>query len=151
MIYDSIKNIGRYKGISTHLDKAIAFVEEQDLYALPLGKTEIDGDKVFINVMEAMTQPEQKLHFEVHKRYMDIQIDLEGTEVIAIGLGKQEEIVPYDDAKDIGFYDAEVSSPCIMGPGRFIVCMAEELHKPGMAYGSEACIKKCVIKVAVEE
>ena len=151
MIYDLIKNIEHYKGISMYLDKAIAFVKEQDLYALPLGKIEIDGDRVFINVMEAMTQPEQKLHFEVHKRYMDIQIDLEGTEVIAIGLDNQEEIVPYDDTKDIGFYDAEVSSRCIMGPGRFIICMAEELHKPGMAYCNEACIKKCVIKVAVEE
>ena len=151
MIYDLIQNIEFYKGISSNLDKAIAFIKKNDLQALPLGRTDLDGNKVFINVMEATTQQEEKLHFEVHKKYIDIQIDLEGTEVIAIGLGKRNEYVPYDDKKDIGFYDTEASTQCIMGPGRFIVCMVEELHKPGIAYGNEARIKKCVIKVAVEE
>ena len=52
MIYDEIKNISRYRGISSNLDTAIDFLEKTDLKSLPLGKTEILDDKVFANVME---------------------------------------------------------------------------------------------------
>lgn len=150
MIYDSIKNVGRYEGVSKHLDTAIKFIKENDLNTLPLGKTEIDGEYVFINVMEAVAKPEEEINFEVHKKYMDIQIDLVGTEVIEIALEELTEIIPYDASKDIGFYKADKGARCIMGPGRFIVCMAEEAHKPGIAYESERALKKCVVKVAVE-
>ena len=38
MIYDEIKNIERYRGISKNLDTAIDFLEKTDLNSLPLGK-----------------------------------------------------------------------------------------------------------------
>ena len=41
MIYDELKNIARYKGISLYLDKAIEFLEKTDLASLPIGRTEI--------------------------------------------------------------------------------------------------------------
>ena len=74
MIYDEIKNIGRYRGQSVWLDKAIDFLEKTDLKSLPMGRKEIDGDKVFLNVMEANAKREDELNFEIHKKYMDIQI-----------------------------------------------------------------------------
>ena len=36
-----------------------------------------------------------------------------------------------------------------MGPGRFVVCMAQEPHLPSAAAKRTEKIKKCVIKVAV--
>ncbi|MEF9959991.1 MAG: YhcH/YjgK/YiaL family protein [Niameybacter sp.] len=147
MIYDMISNITMYKGISAYLDKAIQFVEQTDLHTLPLGKTPIDGEHVFINVMKAQTKQEGELDFEIHKKYMDIQIDLRGTEMIQIATECGELVEAYAQAKDIGFFKAEVASSCVMGPGRFVVCMADELHKPGIQVGTSTAIKKCVIKV----
>ena len=151
MIYDLLKNIERYEGISKNLDTAIKFIKEHDLDTLPLGRTDIDDHRVFVNVMEAVAKSEDEIYFEVHKKYMDIQIDLEGIEAIETAVGDLEEITPYDEGKDIGFYRTGTSARCIMGPGRFIVCMAEEEHKPGIACQDERTLKKCVIKVAVEE
>lgn len=151
MIYDLLKNIERYEGISKNLDTAIKFIKKQDLDALPLGRTDIDDHRVFVNVMEAVAKSEDEIYFEVHKKYMDIQIDLEGIEAIETAVGDLEEITPYDEGKDIGFYRTGTSARCIMGSGRFSVCMAEEAHKPGIACQDERVLKKCVIKVAVEE
>ena len=95
MIYDEIKNISRYRGISSNLDTAIDFLEKTDLKSLPLGKTEILDDKVFANVMEVQAKDEEELSFEIHKKYMDIQIDVEGTELILIGLGEFTEKEPF--------------------------------------------------------
>ena len=102
MIYDEIKNVSRYRGISENLDIAIDFMEKTDLKSLPLGRTEICGDRVFANVMEAQARDEEKLNFEIHRKYMDIQIDLEGTEAILVGLGEVQEKEPFSPEKDFG-------------------------------------------------
>ena len=57
MIYDTIENARLYKGMNPHLDRAIEFMLTQDLNALPMGRTEIDGSNVFCNKMEAETMP----------------------------------------------------------------------------------------------
>ena len=85
MIFDQLAHIKAYQGISRNLDTAIAFITSHNLQELPMGRTEINGTQVFLNKMEAETAPETAKQYEVHKKYMDIQIDLIGTEIIEIG------------------------------------------------------------------
>lgn len=150
MIYDMLKNICYYRGISVWLDKAIDFLEQTDLNALPLGRTEIFQDKVFANVMEAEAKNENEVEYEIHKKYMDIQIDLEGTEKILIGGIPTGQIRVFEEEIDFGTVVCERAASLIMGPGRFVVCMGQEPHKPGIVVFEEKKLKKCVIKVAVE-
>lgn len=149
MIYDALENVKRYKGISENLDRAIAFLETVDLKKLPLGRTEISGTQVFANVMEANAIDPENGKFEVHKKYMDIQIDVEGVEVLEIGMDVKGELDAFNPETDFGTVCCEKSAGCILGPGRFVVCMAEEPHKPSLVYGTDRRLKKCVIKVAV--
>ena len=51
MIYDSLENVKRYHGISKWLDAALDFLAHTDLDTLPLGRTEVCGDKVFVNAV----------------------------------------------------------------------------------------------------
>ena len=149
MIYDELKNISKYRGISANLDPAIAFMEESILSELPMGKTVIDGEKVFINVMEADAKEREEIAFEIHKRYMDIQIDIEGTEAIEIGEylpGVKEQ---YDERTDFGTVDCSNAFYCIMGEGRFIICMTDEPHRPGIRAVTDSYLKKCVVKVLI--
>ncbi len=150
MIYDELKNIARYKGISLYLDKAIEFLEKTDLASLPIGKTEIFQEKVFANVMEAQAKEETEVEFEIHKRFMDIQIDIEGTECIQIGLNAKTDSALYNAETDFGTVMCQKSADCIMGAGRFIICMKEEPHKPSIVAKEDRNLKKCVIKVFAE-
>lgn len=43
MLYDTLENLNQYTGLFPNLDKAIDFIEDNDVSALPLGRTEIDG------------------------------------------------------------------------------------------------------------
>ena len=52
---------------------------------LPVRQNGNSGTDCFINVMETVTKEETQADFEVHRKYMDIQIDLEGIEEIQIG------------------------------------------------------------------
>ena len=147
MIFDAIKNIGQYKGISKNLDTAICFIEKTDLETLPLGKTEIDGDNVYVTVMNVETKDASELGFEIHKQYMDIQLDLEGTEKFYIGLGKKEATAPFQEENDFGPCKVEQQVECVMGKGKFIVCMVEEAHLPSAKAGDDCKVKKAVFKV----
>ncbi len=149
MIFDTLDHVERYKGISKWLDIAIEFLMGRDLKQLPLGKTEIFEDKVFANVMDARTVEETETAFEIHKKYMDIQIDIEGTEIVQIGFEEKGEASPYDEASDFGTVICEKNNSCVLGPGKFIICMGREPHKPTLVASDNRKVRKCVIKVAL--
>ncbi len=147
MIFDKISNAGLYKGMHPNLDTAIDFMLTHDLEALPLGKTSIDGDRVFINKMEAVAAPADEKLFEVHHKYMDIQIDVSGRETIQTGDCTVFCCPDFSEEKDVGFGDCPVVASCTLGNGTFTVCMANEPHKPGIAAEENRNLVKCVIKV----
>ena len=57
MICDTLQHLVRYRGLHPNLDTAIDYLLTHDLAALPLGRTEVDGDKVFINLMFCIVVP----------------------------------------------------------------------------------------------
>lgn len=147
MIYDKLTNIKGYAGISPNLDIAIDYISTHDLSSLPLGRTTLAGDQVYINVMEAEASPCEKQRYEFHKNYMDLQIDLCGTEMIRIGNSADMTVTGYDPSCDFGTVSCEDSVSCLMGPGNFILCMTSEPHKPGILATQDPRLKKCVFKI----
>lgn len=151
MIYDLLVNIGNYRGIGRNLDRAIEYLIKTDLDTLPMGRTEIDGDRVFLNMMEAETHELKCDSYEIHRAYMDIQIDLEGCEVIGTALDGVTLVGEYSPDFQRAAAPAGTGCNCVMGPGRFIICMTGEAHAPGGWMGSAEKVKKCVVKVALDE
>ena len=141
MIYDTIENARLYRGMNPHLDRAIDFMLTQDLNALPMGRTEIDGDNVFCNKMEAKTMPADL------RVYMDIQIDLAGSEGVETGEIRGFSCPDFSAEKDVGFGDCKTVASCVLTPGSFTLCLANEPHKPGILVGSDPHLTKCVLKV----
>lgn len=147
MIYDKLENIKHYSGCNPNLDIAIEYIITHDLHKLPLGRTELSGSDVFINVMEAAAAPAKQQNYEIHKNYMDIQIDLSGTEMIQIGDSSDMRVESYNPETDFGVAHCNNLTSCIMGPGNFIICMCSEPHKPGIEVLADTALKKCVFKV----
>lgn len=148
MIYDHLNNIKNYKGMNPNLDTAIDFILKTDLNTLPEGRTEIDGEAVFANVMTAQTHELAEDSYEIHYQYMDIQIDLSGAEVIATGKGEQ---TPLGEQKgDFLAVRSAEGARCRLGDGYFQICMPLEAHGPGgWTEGVPETIRKCVFKVRV--
>lgn len=149
MIYDQLSNIKLYKGLNKNLDKAIDFITSHNITELPLGKTVIDGDKVYINVMETKAEPLEDRKYEVHKNYMDVQIDITGIERIDTGDSTKTTLLDYDEERDVATASAPDLAQCIIGPGNFIICMPNEPHKPNIAVSKEKYLKKAVCKVHI--
>lgn len=149
MIYDKLSNMALYKGMNPNLDTAIDFILSHNLNELPLGKTVVDGENVFVNVMDAKAFPIEERAYEVHKKYMDIQIDLEGVERIDTGDVTTMVMDEFNEEKDVAKATATDLAQCIIGPGNFIICMAGEPHKPNIAVNENTVLKKAVCKVHI--
>lgn len=70
--------------LSENMREAIAFLRDNDLDALPLGRTEIKGDDVFANVMEYETVDADEKDMEAHKLYYDVQFVVRGEETLYV-------------------------------------------------------------------
>lgn len=82
------------------LDVLIDWLEENDSAQLACGSHEILGDKVYANVMEATTRCASEAHYETHRRYHDMQIDLSGREAYRVALGDTVQVEPFNEADD---------------------------------------------------
>ncbi len=117
----------------------------------PLGKTAIDGDAVYANVMEydtSLTEPES---LEAHEKYVDIQAVISGAEVMAwANTDGLKEKSAYDAAKDVRFVYAPKHgvSRLELIPGLFAVFYPEDGHYGKFIPSSGAGkVKKVVVKV----
>lgn len=157
MIYDGLDAIGLYRGLSRGLDVLIDWLGKNDPADLPLGITEIDGKRVYANVMNTSTKHEKDARFETHRKYMDVQIDLEGAECFKTTPGAVVPAGDFDEATDKGYCHAaegndDLLEGCLAG-GRFVVFMIGEPHMPNLVTpGAEpGAIKKICFKVAGDQ
>ena len=149
MICDTLDQLHLYKGFHKNLDTAIAFLAAHPLDTLPLGRTEVDGDEVFINVMDADLKPHTGSHAEYHRLYADLQIDLTGGEGWGYETAPGEEIGSFTG--DIGFRESPDAVRGSLGEGRFVLFFPGELHKPGVARPGCSKVRKAVIKIRMED
>ena len=148
MIVDSFDYIACYKGLHPNLDTAIDWLNSHTLDALENGKTIIDGENVFVNVMDADLRDADGAAFEYHRRYADLQIDITGGEGWGYTNEPGEEVGKY--AVDCGFQDSASVVSGALGEGRFVLFFPTELHKPGLVQDGCANVRKAVVKIKME-
>lgn len=150
MIFDQCAFMHRYAGLGPNFETAVKFLSGRTLDSFAPGKLTIDGAKVYASVRETdlTGRPER---WEAHRRYADIQILLEGSEAILYSPdAPPEPSVPYDEARDVLFYEGIRGVRCPLKPGDFMIFFPGELHAPDRPEGSCRNSKKLVVKVLVE-
>jgi YhcH/YjgK/YiaL family protein len=150
MIYDHLKNIGLYKGLSPALDTALEFIEtvtpDIEVGSHPLAH----GVKAVVSAYE--TSLVNAKGYEAHRKYADIQLALVGTELVRCKpLPQVVETIPYDEAHDAARYADRPGADMVIGEGYFLVVFPDDAHEPGLApAGVPAPVKKVVMKVPME-
>ncbi len=147
MITDKLNNIGIYRGINSNLDLAINYILANDISVFAAGRHTIIEDKLYLNVDEYTTKslPEGKL--EKHNNFIDIQILLQGDELVGYtALDNQDVITEYSADNDVAFYKGDnVLMP--LKKGDFMIFFPNDLHMPGITDNCSCQIKKLVFKV----
>jgi YhcH/YjgK/YiaL family protein len=120
----------------------------------PEGRHELDGDNIFALVSRYETSPRTERKPEAHRKYVDIQFLISGQEVVEwFPLEGQKVSEPYDEDKDVAFYDRPETegSKAVLGDGVFAVFFPQDAHMPQVRLGDSAeDVLKVVVKIKAD-
>ena len=150
MILGTVRYPSRYGGLGVGVRKGLEYLAaHEELDALPLGRREIEGDALFVDVLETSTVPHAAKPFEAHRRYLDIHITLRGEEWY--GYAPVEDlrmIEPYSAERDIALFSGE-GIYFQVPQGQFALFFPEDAHKPCVVFREPGSVKKLILKVKV--
>jgi biofilm protein TabA len=153
MFFGNLQNLDQdRKALAGPLVKGLEYLKNTDLDQLPVGRYEIDGDRIFALVQEYQTSPREKRKAETHRKYIDIQYVQHGMEVVGYSLTDAENIISEDLSaeKDAIFYGSVPGEKdLILSAGRYGIFFPTDIHRPGCNFKEEHPVKKIVLKVAL--
>ena len=152
MILDVLTSAPLYRGLPAGLVAGLDFLQHSDLDSLPLGKTAIDGERLFAIVAEYVPKAAALGKFEAHRRYWDVQYVARGAERMGWStLGRMTVSEPYDPQRDVSFFTGR-GDWLLVPAGTFAIFGPSDVHMPGVAVdesniAGQELVRKIVVKV----
>jgi len=126
------------------------FVTKNNMDLLKNGRHEIDGDKLYVNILEYDTKPEEQCLWEAHRKYYDLHYIISGEEIIKIGRISSSKVESYTEDLDYVALTSDAESIITCHPGDFLFLDCEDAHLTGaMINGKTSHIKKAVFKILI--
>ncbi len=146
MIKDNRRNADRYRGLHPGIDEALRLMAEGTVEGRKPGRHDIRGEELFLLIQEYETRSGGRL--EVHDRYIDVQLMMEGVEDLAhADRAACQADGLFDTASDIGFLHGS-GDRFTLRSGEFAVFFPEDAHAPGIAHGAASGrVRKAVFKI----
>ncbi|QAA34394.1 YhcH/YjgK/YiaL family protein [Clostridium manihotivorum] len=150
MIIDKLDNGYDYYGLEERIRKALDYLKNTDLAELDPGKYQIEDDKIYVMVSEYDTKSAEGALWEAHKKYIDIQYMINGSEKMGYTNVDNINITSqYDEEKDVMFGTADGDFVSVEA-GMFVIFNTQDGHMPSICFEKSEKVKKAVVKVLVE-
>ncbi len=146
MVVDAFENLGSYASLNPLFQEAVDFLTSTDLSTLEVGKIELKGRDLVVNVSQTSPKTKEQAKLETHNEFIDIQIPLSGEEVMGYTAGKEclPADAPYHAEKDITCFEGLAQDYITVKPGMFAIFFPQDGHAPGI---TPTGVKKIVVKV----
>jgi len=154
MFVGNLENLDKLYYLSPKLKEALAYIRDNNLVEAAPGTIELQGRDLFINIEENEMAPKEERKPEAHKKYLDIQLVLEGAESIGVAVTNTDNQIlhEYDEEKDIMFFeDTRKENMVDLFPGDFAILFPEDIHRPRcLVKGSRSGrSKKAIVKMKI--
>ena len=100
MIFGNIENLNEYTYLDENIKKCFEYAKNNDLLSYDKGCHKVDGDNLFVNIVEYETTEKEDRFWEAHRNYLDLHLMLDGCEQINLNFIEnmsQKEFVEKDD------------------------------------------------------
>ena len=133
-------------------DKAFEFLKNSDLTTLAPKRYNIDGDNLYATISEYQSKNETDVKFETHKKYIDIQYVISGTELMSLApmADKKDVTTPYDGNRDIEYMTVSKFSGYPATSANFFLFFPSDIHRPSVKVAESVPVRKVVIKVKID-
>ncbi len=147
MIKDRLKNAKTYYLLSEDIKKGLQWLENNNLETLEAGRYYIDNDRIYVNIDQYETKDDA--NYEAHRKYIDIQYMIKGSEYIGVtDIESCSTCIDYDSDKDIEFFKANNEFQTLK-TGEFLILYPQDAHKPCIKNGDKTFCKKAVVKIKI--
>jgi len=147
MIFSTLSQSDRYTALHPLFPRAFEYIRNTDLLSLAPGRYPIIGDELFAIVehLPGRTRAEAKL--ECHRRYIDIQLVLEGVDEMGWKplADCHNPVSDYSAEQDIRFFHDAPATWIATPPGAFCIFFPEDAHAPLVSSGQ---VRKVIFKIA---
>ncbi|SFG13105.1 YhcH/YjgK/YiaL family protein [Oribacterium sp. WCC10] len=149
MIVDDFSHIRFYEAMLPNLEAGLQAIEEEKAKGeLKEGSYRFEGG--FFKVQKGVTKPFSEGTFEGHKKYIDVQIILDGSEEIAWKeLKELKEVIPYDEEKDMARYEGSFEHQIMINKGMFWAAFPHDGHKAISHSKEQQSFTKIILKLPV--
>ena len=150
MILSTLSQSDRYAALHPLFPRAFEFIRNTDLLALAPGRYPILDKQLFVIVENVAGRVREAAKLECHRRYIDIQLVLEGVDEMgwkALADCTQP-VSDYSAEKDIQFFHDAPASWIATPPGAFCIFFPEDAHAPLVSNGN---IRKAIFKIATAQ
>ena len=133
-----------------YYQRALEYIQQNDLNTLPNGRHTIDGDNLLVNIVDSELRSPSEAKFEAHNQYLDIQIPLTAPESYGVKSRSecQQPIGEFNEADDYILFEDEITTIVTRQPGEMIVFTPDDAHAPLIGEGP---IHKAIFKVKVAD
>lgn len=151
MIFSSIYANDNFSKYPKAIQTALEYLKSHDFTTMETGVYEIQGKDIFVQVIDAQTEPAEKKRPEVHEQYIDVQFLASGKE--RLGFTADTGIYEVDerfDERDLIFYKEVNAEGFIEAtPGCYSIFFPEDVHRPAVMAEEPMLVRKAVVKVKV--
>lgn len=149
MIYSNMKNLEEYPFLEAQIKECFVYAKEHDLAGYEKGSHVIDGERLFVNIVEYTTTTPEERFWEAHKRYLDVHLMLHGNEQIDLNFIQNMDVKEYAEQDDFVPMDGDKNSSVILRDGDFLICYPSDGHRTAVAVDGPETIKKAIFKVRI--
>lgn len=150
MVYGKIDDIELYKGLSEDIYLGLKFLK-QVTPDIETGVHQINP-RVKAIVSEYQTKEVNEYGYEAHKKYIDIQYLLKGSEKVSyLPIEQLVETDPYSEENDAAFYTANTKPiETTLGNRYFAIFYPQDGHMPQLCVDKHEKVMKVVVKVEIK-
>ena len=149
MVFGNIRDLKDFGYLEENVRKCFDYAREHDLLSYEKGSHPLDGDELFVNIVEYETTTPENRFWEAHRQYLDLHFMLRGPEQIDVNFidnMEQKEFVEKDDFLPL---EGEPNSHVVLNAGDFLLCYPADAHRTAVQVGSPATIKKAIFKIRI--
>ncbi|MEW9078366.1 YhcH/YjgK/YiaL family protein [Terrisporobacter glycolicus] len=151
MIFGNIKNLNEYDYLPVNIKKCFEYAASNNLLNYEKGSYKIDGDNLFVNIVEYETTEVENRFWEAHRNYLDLHLMLDGKEQIDLNFIENMEEKEFVEKDDFLPLEGDKNGYVILEKDDFLVCYPNDAHRTAVKVRSSEKIKKAIFKIIIEK